>query len=136
LTFCNSFETSRSMRGEFFVGQESEQRRAVRICPSPNSIEPIVQASVNILSREGAMAGVPALPVLQAVEAAVELLRQARGVDSKVAQDVRHVAIGRIEQFAQKMLDFNIVMGTGQRQAGSTLERGAGRLVQFADQAF
>ena len=53
-----------------------------------------------------------------------------------MAQDVRRVAIGRIEQFTKKVLNFNIIMGTGQRQAGGAFERGAGGLVEFADQAF
>ncbi len=59
-----------------------------------------------------------------------------RFVHREMFKDVLQVAIGDLQQFHQEVLDFDVVMGSRKAEPCRGFERGARRIIEFADEAF
>jgi hypothetical protein len=51
-------------------------------------------------------------------------------------ENFRGVAVARVEKPQEKVLDFNIVVGARETEAGGGFEGSACRVVEFSNQAF
>src|SRR5690606_15397343 len=71
---------------------------------------------------------------LQIVEARGQLAREPRAVDLVVLQDVRAVAVRRVEQLHQVVLDLDVVVRAREAQPRRRFDRAPGLVVQLPDQ--
>ena len=96
-------------------------------------MEPSVQASVSILQQVRAERRSARVAGLELVEAARQLGRQARFVHFEMLQDGRQIAVARIQQLHQVMLDLHVVVRAGKTQARRGFQRVARGVVQLSD---
>ena len=95
--------------------------------------EPCLLRQLNDFRRQRGRAGIAGLHL---VERAVQINDQPGLVDFVMTQDRGDVAVGRVSEPQQPMLDLDIVMGAGQGQPGRCFERPPARLVETAYQRF
>ena len=119
--------------GELFIaeqGQQAESGADLSVAEFDGADGPRFGEHLEEGRRDGRGPGVPGFDL---VEAPVEFLREARGIDTEVPEDVGGITIGGIEKLPEEVFNLDVVVCPGEGQSGGAFERGAGSLVQFAD---
>jgi hypothetical protein len=88
-----------------------------------------------MFTSEGLSDGVFALPPLQLVERARQIVGQPRAVDPEVLQDHGDVVVGRVERLDEQMFDFDIVVRARETEARRAFDGASGWGVHLRDQA-
>ncbi len=127
-------ETSRARRASVSSASNAHNRWPERRRDWPCSTEASSHACLASSTISGDRLGARALPVFIRSSARLRSIAKPALVDLVLAQDRRNVAVGRIEQLHQPVLDLDVVMGARQGQPRGGFERPPARLVQSTDQ--
>ena len=123
------------LAAQLVVGHEREDGvpSADRACPVVHGPdEPCFSEHLGDTRAEGWR---PRVARLQLVQAAREVRREPRAIDLELLEDGGAIAIARVEQLHEIVLDLDVVVGARQTQPGCCLEGVARLVVELADQA-